>query len=148
MRHFRPTLRHFGITEQQWRVLRALSSVEHAEVMTLAAATELLPPSLSRLLPDLEARGLIQRQASNEDLRRVLISIAPEGAALLDRVGVYSEMIYGNLTERFGSDRLQQLLQLLKVLEEELNTGPPIGETIDFGPLSAPVPSKRGRPRR
>ena len=39
MRYFRPSLLENGVTEQQWRVLRALSSVEEMEVMMLADAT-------------------------------------------------------------------------------------------------------------
>src|SRR6478609_9362101 len=61
MRHFRASLRRFGITEQQWRVLRALTSGERFEVTELAEATFLLPSSLSRILKDLDERGLIQR---------------------------------------------------------------------------------------
>ena len=54
MNYFRPGLHHFGITEQQWRVLRALTTVETIEVLALAEATFLLPPSLSRILKDLD----------------------------------------------------------------------------------------------
>lgn len=47
MRHFRPSLRAFDVTEQQWRVLRALSAIPEIEVTELANATFLLAPSLS-----------------------------------------------------------------------------------------------------
>ena len=56
MRHFRASLRQHNITEQQWRVLRALAEVRKIEVTELAHATFLLPPSLSRILRDLEQR--------------------------------------------------------------------------------------------
>ena len=36
MRQFRPSLRHHGLTEQQWRILRALAAVETIEVTELA----------------------------------------------------------------------------------------------------------------
>jgi hypothetical protein len=41
MRHFRPALRAFDLTEQQWRVLRALSSIPASEITNLARATYL-----------------------------------------------------------------------------------------------------------
>src|SRR5687767_11225686 len=69
MRHFRPGLQHCGVTEQQWRVLRALTTVDNIEVMALADATCLLPPSLSRILKDLNERKLIRRRTSKEDMR-------------------------------------------------------------------------------
>src|SRR5690554_3220037 len=63
MQHFRASLRQYDITEQQWRVLRALTSVYEIEMSELAKATFLLAPSLSRILQDLEARGLIKRRS-------------------------------------------------------------------------------------
>lgn len=49
MRQFRPSLQSYGITEQQWRVLRALTTADMIEVLELAKATYLLAPSLSRI---------------------------------------------------------------------------------------------------
>ena len=62
MRHFRPSLRNHGLTEQQWRILRALTAVDTIEVTELARVAFLLGPSLSRILRDLEARDLIERR--------------------------------------------------------------------------------------
>src|SRR5690349_9893825 len=46
MRQFRPALRDNGVTEQQWRILRALAHSGPLEVSALAEATCLLAPSL------------------------------------------------------------------------------------------------------
>lgn len=120
MGHFRPSLHYFGITEQQWRVLRALTSIETIEVMELAKATFLLPPSLSRILKDLEERDLIHRRQSPEDMRRGLISISERGRLLIDQAGTHSEAIYAEITRRFGADKLAQLQQMLRELEVAL----------------------------
>src|SRR3954470_20526895 len=69
MRQFRPSLRIYGLTEQQWRILRALSSVESIEVTELARLAFLLGPSLSRILRDLEARQLVERKTAETDQR-------------------------------------------------------------------------------
>jgi homoprotocatechuate degradation regulator HpaR len=73
MRQFRPSLRQHGLTEQQWRILRALTSVESIEVTELAHVAFLLGPSLSRILRDLEARELIERKVAKADLRRAMV---------------------------------------------------------------------------
>ncbi|WP_336813088.1 homoprotocatechuate degradation operon regulator HpaR [Bosea sp. MMO-172] len=125
MRHFRASLRRFGITEQQWRVLRALTSGESFEVTELAEATFLLAPSLSRILKDLDERGLILRSNLPSDLRRGIISISPVGQNLIERAGVESEAIYREITGRYGSERLAELQGLLRQLEECLE-GPEI----------------------
>src|SRR5579884_2550197 len=70
MRAFRPGLREHGVTEQQWRVLRALAGLGPLEITDLAARTCLLPPSLSRILPELESRGLVTRRQVASDMRR------------------------------------------------------------------------------
>src|SRR3954464_5528671 len=75
MRQFRPSLRKHGLTEQQWRILRALAAVETIEVTELARVAFLLGPSLSRILRDLEARGLIARKLVARDQRRSMLSI-------------------------------------------------------------------------
>src|SRR5579862_3252337 len=67
MRQFRPSLRQHGLTEQQWRILRALSAVDAIEVTELARTAFLLGPSLSRILRDLDARGLIDRKTAKTD---------------------------------------------------------------------------------
>ncbi len=120
MAHFRPSLQHYGITEQQWRVLRALTSIEVIEVTELAKATFLLPPSLSRILKDLEERGLLHRRISAEDMRRGLISISPEGRSLIESAGRDSEAIYAEITRRYGADKLGRLQELLRDLEQVL----------------------------
>lgn len=125
MRHFRASLRRFGITEQQWRVLRALTAGESFEVTELAEATFLLPPSLSRILKDLDERGLILRRTLKSDLRRGIVSISPQGLDLIERAGVESEAIYREITGRYGSERLSELQSLLRQLEECLE-GPEI----------------------
>jgi homoprotocatechuate degradation regulator HpaR len=141
MAHFRPGLQHFGITEQQWRVLRALTTVESIEVMALAKATFLLPPSLSRILKDLEERDLIHRRKPKEDMRRGLISISEQGRALIEQAGGHSEAIYAEITRRFGTEKLTRLQETLHELELVL------AEPIDLGGLPArdrePASSRR-----
>src|SRR5437660_8042604 len=69
MRQFRPSLRRHDLTEQQWRIMRALASIDAIEVTELARTAFLLGPSLSRILRDLDARGLIERKTAKTDLR-------------------------------------------------------------------------------
>jgi len=130
MRQFRPSLRRHGITEQQWRVLRALTAVKEIEVLALAKTTFLLPPSLSRILRDLDERKLIVRRSSRNDLRRGLVSISPKGLSLIERAGVDSEKTYSDITRQFGAKRLKALHELLDELELELAD---VGEPPDAG---------------
>src|SRR6266567_454614 len=91
MRQFRPSLRQHGLTEQQWRILRALAAIEAVEVTELARTAFLLGPSLSRILRDLEARNLIERKTAKADQRRSMVSISREGVKLMASVAPSSE---------------------------------------------------------
>jgi homoprotocatechuate degradation regulator HpaR len=117
MRVFRPGLRKHGVTEQQWRILRALAHAGPMEVTELAEATFLLAPSLSRILPDLEQRGLIERRQVDTDLRRSVVSLNPKGLRLIAAHAPYSEEMYAKIARRFGAERANQLLTLLQELE-------------------------------
>jgi len=120
MRKFRPGLRRHGVTEQQWRVLRALAHLGAMEVTELAGATFLLAPSLSRILPDMETRALIKRTQADADLRRNVISLEPKGLRLIAAHAPYSEAIYAEMARSFGAERLTQLFLLLQELEAVL----------------------------
>ena len=121
MRQFRPSLRHHGLTEQQWRILRALAAVETIEVTELARVAFLLGPSLSRILRDLEARHLIEREAAKSDLRRAVVSISAKGLKLIEAVAPSSEAIYAAITRRYGARKLAELQDMLGMLESSLS---------------------------
>jgi homoprotocatechuate degradation regulator HpaR len=120
MRQFRPSLRQHGLTEQQWRILRALAAVETIEVTELARVAFLLGPSLSRILRDLEARRLIDRKTAKADLRRGVVSISEKGLKLIQVVAPTSEAIYAAITQRFGARKLAELQDMLGALEQSL----------------------------
>ena len=120
MRQFRPSLRNHGLTEQQWRILRALTAVDTIEVTELARVAFLLGPSLSRILRDLEARDLIERRTAEADLRRGVVSISSKGLKLIEAVAPTSEAIYAEITGRFGARKLAELQDMLGELERSL----------------------------
>jgi homoprotocatechuate degradation regulator HpaR len=130
MRQFRPSLRDHGLTEQQWRILRALASVETIEVTELAHVAFLLGPSLSRILRDLEARDLIERRTAKADLRRGVVSISARGLKLIEAVAPTSEAIYAAITRRYGARKLAELQEMLHALEGSL-AGPGLGAVGD-----------------
>jgi homoprotocatechuate degradation regulator HpaR len=120
MRQFRPSLRRYDLTEQQWRILRALAAIDAIEVTELARTAFLLGPSLSRILRDLEARRLIERRTAKADLRRGVVSISEKGVRLMEVVAPSSEAIYAAITKRYGARKLTELQDMLGALEASL----------------------------
>ncbi len=128
MRQFRPSLRDHGLTEQQWRILRALAAIDAIEVTELARVAFLLGPSLSRILRDLEARHLIERRAAKADLRRGVVSISAKGLKLIEAVAPTSEAIYAAISRQFGARKLTELQDMLRTLESSLSGLSVMGE--------------------
>jgi DNA-binding MarR family transcriptional regulator len=106
------------LTLAQLRVIRVLTVSEQMTATALAEATRILPTSLSRILPVLEERGLIERQTDPGDQRRTLINATPEGRALNQGllVGSKFEEAVARLSQR---DRAA-LQRLLLVLNDHL----------------------------
>ncbi len=122
MSQFRPMLREHGVTEQQWRVLRALVDLVEVEVTELAKRSYILSPSLSRILQNLEERGLVKRLAVQSDQRRARISISEKGRRLFDAIAPYSEAHYDKIEAAFGKNKLSELHTLLRELATSLDS--------------------------
>ena len=116
MSHFRPILADHDVTEQQWRVLRALSEAGTLDATEVAEKAFILAPSLTRMLRSLEERNLITRHKDKDDGRRVLLTLAPAGRAVIDEVMPDSRRVYADIDARFGAGRVEELLNMLEEL--------------------------------
>jgi homoprotocatechuate degradation regulator HpaR len=113
MARFRPALREWGLTEQQWRVIRALSEYQPLDASELATRSFLLAPSLTRILKNLENQGLITRSADSSDQRKQVVSLSSKGQQRFDQAAPESEALYAEIETEFGVDRLELLYELL-----------------------------------
>jgi len=114
--HFRKIFVLHDLTDPQWRVLRILSQVEEIDVSTLARKSYLMRESLSRILRDLGARGLILRRVSNTDARRFFHSLTAKGRHLLEEVSPAFNPVYKEIEARFGIERIEDLNKRLAEL--------------------------------
>jgi homoprotocatechuate degradation regulator HpaR len=113
MSRFRPMLREHGLTEQQWRVIRALSEYDEIDASELAKRSFLLAPSLTRILQFLEKEKIVRRSADLQDQRRSNFALTAKGKDLFNRVAPDSERLYAEIEETFGLERLESLYSLL-----------------------------------
>ena len=79
MSHFRPILNHFGVTEQQWRILRVLDEHGQLEPREMCDLCQILSPSMTGVLSRMEELGLVERQRVAADQRRIWVRLAPKG---------------------------------------------------------------------
>jgi homoprotocatechuate degradation regulator HpaR len=113
MENFRPMLAELDVTEQQWRVLRVVAEAERLDATEVAKRASILGPSLTRIIKFLEKRKLIRRKKDNEDKRRVILEIAPNGKDLMTQGTPRSLAAHNQLEQALGADKLAKLLDLL-----------------------------------
>jgi homoprotocatechuate degradation regulator HpaR len=118
MARFRPILTANGVTEQQWRALRALNDLGELTASGLASECSILAPSMTRILRKLSADGLVAVRRSNDDQREIRLKISAKGKRLVNVVGPQVEEEYSRLREQLNPDRLAALYRELSQLIE------------------------------
>ena len=120
MDYFRPLLREHNVSEQQWRVIRALRDREGIEAPELARTCMILTPSLTRIIKTLEQRRLVERFAVEGDQRRRSIALTDAGHKLFETISPRSDAQYKKLTRKWGRAETDELCRLLTLLDERL----------------------------
>lgn len=143
---FRPILHAHGVTEQQWRVLRALAENEPQplEPRQLGAACTISSPSLTGVLARMDELDLVARRRDDTDARRVLVTLTASGRALVRRIAPRIEREYQALEAAIGADLLRDVYALLDRLRGELRATAAIPGT----PAAGSVRSRDRRQRR
>jgi len=115
MEHFRPIMNHFGLTEQQWRVLRALDEHGQMEPREICQMCQFSSPSMAGILSRMEEVDLIKRSRIKGDQRRVLIHLSKRGTNVLSEIAPLIDLQYSYFEQSCGK---QIFDDLFKVLEE------------------------------
>ena len=118
MARFRPILHANGITEQQWRALRALNDLGELTAAGLAKECSILAPSMTRILRKLGDEGLIVTRRSENDQRELKVKMSPKGKRLVAKVGPQVELEYSRIRDQLQPDRLAALYRELRQLIE------------------------------
>lgn len=113
MNHFRPILKSHGLTEQQWRALRALCELGELRAVALAEECAILAPSMTRIIRRLSADGLVLTKRSTSDQRELRIRISARGKRLVERIGPEIELAYTRIRDRMEPEHMQALYREL-----------------------------------
>ena len=97
MPRFRQIFKKYGLTEQQWRVLRVLWEVDRIPFQELANITLIPAPSLVGVIDRLGNNGLVERQRSETDRRVVYIRVTVSGQDLEKKVRPEVVRVYNEL---------------------------------------------------
>ena len=104
MDRFRPVLNEHGITEQQWRIVRALIDTGPLEPREIGKLCRISSPSLAGVLARMEELGLIRRKRLDHDQRRVRVSLTPRSRSLSARMAPQIEARYRRIESLIGKE--------------------------------------------
>jgi len=84
--HFRPIIAHMGLSEQQWRIVRALHERGSLEPREISDLCQILGPSLAGVLARMEKTGLVTRKRMTHDQRRVVVQLTKKSEELVESI--------------------------------------------------------------
>jgi homoprotocatechuate degradation regulator HpaR len=101
---FRPILNAHSITEQQWRIVRALIDTGPLEPREIGELCRISSPSLAGVLSRMEELGLIKRKRLDHDQRRLRVSLTARSRALAARMAPQIEATYQHIETLIGPE--------------------------------------------
>jgi len=134
MNHFRPLLREHGVSEQQWRVIRALQDGGPMEMGRLANICSLHGPSLTGMLNRMDEAGFVTRRRFEDDQRKWIVALTLKAEALFEDMRAGMKQQYALIEHKLGSGALAQLYATLDAVVERLG-----GVPADAGDAAEPA---------
>lgn len=145
MSHFKPIINHFGVTEQQWRILRVLDEHGQLEQWEICDMCQILSSSMAGVLARMEETGLIRRNRVAEDQRRVIVQLAAAGDRLMTEMAPLIDLQYRHLEQTLGAPVLNNLFQALESFVATRDTPVPAVKLPPRRPAKAPATKKTRR---
>jgi DNA-binding MarR family transcriptional regulator len=107
-----------GLSLAQVSLLEPLAKETDIPVGRLASSAGVSVPTATRMLQQLETKGIVARRRSPEDERRVLVSLTDEGAELLAALRARLRARQTHAYEAFTPTERTQLVTLLRRLTD------------------------------
>ena len=123
---FRPILNAHGVTEQQWRIVRALLERGPLEPRQIGTVCRISSPSLAGVLSRMDDLGLVKRERLANDQRRVKVSLTAKARALASRLAPQIEAVYQGIEEHVGPEFTARFYAALDELISLLGDLPPV----------------------
>lgn len=121
---YKSTLRKYNLTDPQYRVLTQIARGELSTISEIAARQDLKPSSLTRIVRDLEHRGLLRRLTGKDDARQTIPVLTGEGRDFVETVLVEIRPRHQAINRMIGPDLVMTLQVDLARLIDRLNEVP------------------------
>jgi len=109
------TLKPFGISEQQYNILRILRGQKGAALNLQDISSRMIHKmsNTTRLVEKLRLKGMVERHICEENRRKVLISITQKGLAIIEKIDVEVQKRNQMLATKLTKEEATTLANLL-----------------------------------
>ncbi|MEM6275842.1 MAG: MarR family transcriptional regulator [Pseudomonadota bacterium] len=97
-------------------LLLQLETMQPCNIQALATAMGRDNSQLTRLIRDLEAKGVIKRSPQPDDARATLVSLTPQGMAFLTEAKTVLAQVVNEVSEHLTASEVADLIGLLRKL--------------------------------
>ena len=105
------------VTQAQCVTLQTLTEGEW-DVSGLASHARVTKGAMTRLVDGLESRGWVRRQKADDDARRVIVSLTPEGVEEAARLARLTELSIDKLLSEIPDDERATVMRSIHLLRE------------------------------
>jgi DNA-binding MarR family transcriptional regulator len=117
IQEYQPHLEKLGITYPQYLVLMVLWETDSIAVSEITRRLILNTNTITPVLKRMEAQGIITRQRSEEDERKVIVTLTPKGKELqIESASIPEKLVAGLVSSNVKMEELQTLKDQLYVI--------------------------------
>ena len=113
--------KEYGITPEQWTVLKILSHKEGISQKEIACKTEKDPNNIKAVIDKLEKKSLIIRKKNSFDKRAFSLYITPEGNNLFLKISLIDRAMFDNVTADISHEEFSNLDSILLKIKNSIS---------------------------
>jgi len=127
---FSRLFRSFGLTPQQYNVLRILRGEGRAlPILEIAARMITVVPGITGLVDRLESARLVERKRCDQDRRVIYVAIAPRALEILAEIDGPLTELHKGVLGHLSNEELTTLSRLLEKARSAVGETPPASAT-------------------
>jgi DNA-binding MarR family transcriptional regulator len=108
----------FGVGVTEWRVMAVLGHQPRLSAGEVASRTAMDKVAVSRAVTGLVERGLVEREVHDDDRRRSVLALSPQGRAVHDQIVPMALAFEQRVLGGMDADERDLLFRLLDRLDE------------------------------
>jgi DNA-binding MarR family transcriptional regulator len=117
-------LKHLGLTPVIWRLLALLQERDGISITELSEQSLIERTLLSRILTDLEAKGLVRRESAPSDKRYTAIYLQPVGRKTFHEILPIAQRQIERAVAGIDRDDLDRLQDILRRITDNVYRSP------------------------